>query len=243
MMPAEMMPPGMAAPTILDVGDPVDDINWRHGDRVLARWWDLFWYPGSILAIGTKGFHILFDDGDQRIVTDLGIMPLAVDEGEEIFLRPKNQPQRIYVPGRVTQSRGEMLDVELEDGTTETNQRISRARLWRCPVGIANFAFEEGDRAFAADIDGFTYPAEILSVDGDKIVVHFLDGPERMLTPELIRRLDLAVGSRVECRWKGGPQYFPGKIDQADGDRIHVAYDDGDQEWTTIRLVRVVPKK
>jgi hypothetical protein len=28
-----------------------------------------------------------------------------------------------------------------------------------------------------------------------------------------------------------------------EGDRIHLAYDDGDKEWTTVRLVRLLPRE
>lgn len=235
--------PGMPAPRpILDVGPARDDPNWRVGDRVLARWWDLFWYPGSLLAIGEKGYHVLFDDGDQRIVAELHLMPLAVEEGETVFARPKNQPQRIYFPATVSRVRGEVIDVDFEDGNSEANLRVSRVRFWRCPVGFGSFAFEEGDRILAQDIDAFTYPAEIVSVDGDKVIVQFLDGPERMLTPELIRRFDLGVGMAVEGRWKGGQQYFSGKIAKLEGERVLVKYDDGDEEWSSIRLLRLPPR-
>jgi hypothetical protein len=232
--------PPMGPAHIPDVGEPVADSNWRVGDRVLGRWFDFFWYPATILALGVKGYHLLFDDGDQRVVQDQGLMPLDVEEGEEIFIRPKSQPQRIYTPARVLRVDGESLDVELEDGTQESNQKISRARLWRCPVGVKSFLFADGDRVLAQDIDGFTYPGEILSVDHDKVIVHFLDGPERMLTPELIKPFDLNAGATVQCRWKGGQVYFSGKITQLDGDRVQIAYDDGDNEWTTVRLVRLL---
>lgn len=227
---------------ILDGGAPRDDPNWRTGDRVLARWWDLFWYPGSLLAIGEIGFHVLFDDGDQRIVNDMHLMPLAIEEGEQIFARPKNQPQRIYFPATVSRVKGEVMDIEFDDGNSEANLRVSRARFWRCPVGFGSFAFDEGERVLAQDIDGFTYPAEIVSVDGDKIIVQFLDGPERMLTPELIRRFDLKTDLVVECRWKGGQRYFPGKIAKLESDRVFMKYEDGDEEWTNIRLVRLPPR-
>lgn len=236
-------PPVVTGPQgTLDVGEPRDDPNWRVGDRVLARWWDFFWYPGSLLGIGDKGFHVLFDDGDQRVVEELHLMALAVEEGEALFVRPKNQPQRIYMPATVTRVKGEVIDVDFEDGNSEANTRVSRARFWRCPVGYANFSFEEGDRVLGQDMDGFTYPAEIVSIDNDKVIVQFLDGPERMLTPELIRKFAIEVGMAVQCRWKGGQQYFPGRIAAVDKERMHVHYDDGDQEWTSVRLVRLPPR-
>lgn len=228
----------------LDLGAPVKDSNWRVGDRVLARWLDFFWYPGTILNQGERGIHVLFDDGDQRVVQDLMVMPLAIEEGEQLYIRPKSEPQRLYTPATVLRVHGETLDVEFEDATHENNTRVSRARFWRCPVGVPSFNFEEGDRVLAYDCDECVYPAEIVTIeDDDRIVVQYLDGPERMLTPELIRRFDVKPGLKVECRYSGGPNFFPGTLNKVEGERIHIKYDDGDDEWTSIRLFRIPPKR
>ncbi|MCI0637452.1 MAG: hypothetical protein L0Y72_27780 [Gemmataceae bacterium] len=238
----EELPAGTPAPAKqnVDLGAPADLGDWRTGDRVLARWLDFFWYPGTILGMGAKGAHILYDDGDQRLVQENHLMPLTVEEGEQIFIRPKNEPQRVYSNATVVQVDGERIDVEFEeDGRRETNTKVSRARFWRCPVGVKSFPFEEGDRVLAYDSDECVYPAEIVSIQDDRVIVQYLDGPERMLTPELIKRFDLRVGAKIECRWKGGPNYFPGVLSKLEGERIHVNYDDGDQEWTSVRLVRL----
>jgi hypothetical protein len=228
----------------LDLGEPVKDTNWRIGDRVLARWLDFFWYPGTILAIGERGIHVLYDDGDQRIVQEIMLMPLVLEEGEHLYVRPKNEPQRIYSPATVLRVEGERLDVEFEDATHETNTRVTRARLWRCPVGTGSFNFEEGDRVLAYDCDECIYPAEIVCIEDDqRIIVQYLDGPERMLTPELIKRFDVKAGLKIECRFSGAPHFFPGTLDKVDGERIHVKYDDGDEEWTSIRLFRIPAKR
>jgi hypothetical protein len=194
--------------------------------------------------MGTRGLHILYDDGDQHIVPESAIMPLAVEEGEQIFIRAKSEPQKIYTPATVTRVHGETLDVDLEDGGQETNTRVSRARLWRCPVGVPAFPFEEGDRVLALDCDLCVYPAEIVAIqDETRVVVQYLDGPERMLTPELIKRFEVKPGLKIESRWSGGPHFFPGTLNKVDGERIFVKYDDGDEEWTSIRLFRIPPKK
>ena len=228
----------------VDLGEPVKDSNWRIGDRVLARWLDFYWYPGTILGMGERGNHILFDNGDQHIVPEIAIMALTVEEGEEIFIRPKTEPQRLYTQASVTRVKGETIDVDLEDGTQETNTRISRARFWRCPVGVPSFPFDEGDRVLAYDGDLCIYPAEIISIqDEERVLVQYLDGPERMLTPELVKRYDVRTGTKIECRFGGGPHYFPGTLNKIDGERIFVKYEDGDEEWTSIRLFRIPPKK
>ena len=235
----EPPPPSGPVKLAVDVGEPVEEGNWRVADRVLARWLDFYWYPGTILAMGQKGFQILYDDGGQLVVPEQALMPLMVEEGEHIFIRPKNEPQRIYSPAVVTRVAGETLDVEMEDGTRETNTKVSRVRLWRSPVGAGAFPFEEGDRVLAYDGDGCIYPAEILSIQDERIIVQYLDGPERMLTPELVKKFNLPAGIRVECRWKAGPNYLPGVLAKMDGDRVQIHYDDGDQEWTSVRLVRI----
>jgi hypothetical protein len=227
---------------LVDVGEPIDGGAWRVGDRVLARWYDFYWYPGTILTIGTKGYHILYDDGDQRVVRDLALAPLTIDEGEHIQIRPKNQPDRVYANATVTHVDGESLEVMYEDDEHEANTRVSRARFWRCPVTTRPFSFEEGDRVLAHDVDEYIYPAEIVTVHDDRVIVQFADGPQRMLTPELIRRYELRPGCRIECRWKAGPHHFPGILAQLDGERVYVHYDDGDKEWTSVRLIRIKPE-
>ena len=223
----------------VDLGESVELGDWRAGDRVLARWLDFYWYPGTIFATGSKGIQILYDDGDQQVVQEAYLMPLLVEEGEQVFVRPKDEPQLIYSPAMVSRVDGEIFDVAFDDGHMETNLRVSRARFWRCPAGIRPLSFDEGDRVLAFDRDGFIYPAEIVSAQDDKVVVQYLDGPQRMLTPELVRRFELSAGTKVECRWKAAPNYFPGKINSIDGERVHIRYDDGDEEWTSIRLIRI----
>ena len=228
----------------LDLGEPVKDSNWRIGDRVLARWLDFFWYPGTILNLGERGLHVLFDDGDQRIVQDIMLMPLVLEEGESLYIRPKNESQRLYSPATVLRVNGERIDVEFEDATHETNTRVTRARFWRCPVGVPVINFEEGDRVLAYDCDECVYPADVVAIEDDeRIIVQYLDGPERMLTPELVKRFDVRPGLKVECRWSGGPHFFPGTIAKVEGERLHVKYEDGDDEWTSIRLFRIPAKR
>lgn len=244
MMPGQMMPGPMMGgpgPQVLEVGDPVDDLNWRVGDRVLARWVDLYWYPANLLAIGVKGYHVLYDDGDQRVVQEAQLMPLSFEEGEKIYAPRKGHPPKTYAVGTIARVAGEVVDIDFEDGERENNVRVSRARFWRSPVSMANFAFEEGERVLGSDPDGFAYPGDIVSIEDERIVVHYLDGLECALTPELIRRFQLTVGMPIQCRWKAGQQFFPGKLAALDGERVRIAYDDGDEEWTSVRLIRVPP--
>ncbi|MBM4069210.1 MAG: hypothetical protein FJ271_09735 [Planctomycetes bacterium] len=85
----------------------------------------------------------------------------------------------------------------------------------------------------------FFYPAVIRLQEGDKYHVLFDDGDQALVTAKQIAPLDIKAGSRVFGRYKGGPAYFPGEVDEQDGARIHIKYDDGDEEWSTISMVRV----
>lgn len=234
----------------LPKGKSLQEWNWCAGDRVLARWLDFFWYPGTILNIirpesadESAVYHILYDDGDQLLVPHLALMPLTVAKGDNVFVRPKTEPHRIYPPATVTAVKGEKMDVVFSDGKKESSIRVSRARFWRCPVKLEATAFEEGDRVLAYDCDGFTYPSDVLSIKDDAVIVQYLDGSERMVTPDMVTKFDLHVGDRVECRWKGDSAYYPGKITELVGDRVYISYDDGDKEWTTVRLLRLPEQK
>lgn len=65
------------------------------------------------------------------------------------------------------------------------------------------------------------------------------NGDQATVTVKQIAPLDIQVGSRVFGRWRNGPAYFPGRVDKQDAEKIHIKYDDGDEEWTTISMVRV----
>jgi hypothetical protein len=209
------------------------------GDRVLGRWLDLWWYPATILYEENGRYQVQFDDGDQGLLMDNQILPLQPEVGEAVQCRPKEEVQLRYRPGRITRVAGEVLDVEFDDGDGETNTSVSRVRLWRCPVVVTDFPFHEGDRVLGALPDGYLYPADLLISDSDRVVLQFLNGIQGAVTPELVSALSVETGMRVEGRWRGGQEYFPGEIDRLKGERLHVRYDDGDEEWTTVRLIRI----
>lgn len=42
---------------------------------------------------------------------------------------------------------------------------------------------------------------------------------------------DYELGTRIFGKWKGGNCWFPGRIDEVDGKRYFIRYNDGDTEW------------
>lgn len=97
-----------------------------------------------------------------------------------------------------------------------------------------------GKRVLAQWDDGFWYPATVKARGPRGIQVTYDDSSEGEVPPDQIRDLDLKAGDRIFVRWQGGPSYFPGRLVKRGGEKIHVKYDDGHEETTTISMVRVI---
>jgi hypothetical protein len=211
---------------------------WTAGDRIFACWHDLFWYPGVVLAVNGEQYHVLHDDGKQDVVTADRLRAVEIDAGERVFCRWKGGPE--FFPGEITERQGELIHVQYDDGDEEaTSIRLVRLQRddWFPPSELANV--KEGDRVLGCWFDSHWYPGVVLSVEGKRVRVLFDDGDQGLLTPDKVRDLDIKVGDRVACRFKGGPAYYPGEVTKKNGEVIHIHYDDGKEETTSIRLVRL----
>ena len=82
--------------------------------------------------------------------------------------------------------------------------------------------------------DPYWYPAVISQRVGDDISLRYDDGDVGVQPARNVRRFAWADGTRLECRFAGGPTWYPGVIAQMAPDRYHinVRYDDGDVEDT-----------
>jgi hypothetical protein len=102
-------------------------------------------------------------------------------------------------------------------------------------------SWKPGDRVLAhwPKEVSWWYPASVLETNGDKIHVRFDDGDQSWLSPDQVVTLEIAPGSRVFGRWKNGALYYPGTVTASKGDELHIRYDDGDEEWTHVRSIRV----
>ena len=83
------------------------------------------------------------------------------------------------------------------------------------------------------------YPGVVVSDAGTAKEVVFDDGGRATVTDDQIIALNIAAGNRLYCRWKGGQQYYGGVVSSAAGSCIHVDYDDGDKESTSVSMVRI----
>ena len=205
---------------------------------MLAVWpvEQIYWYPATVRRSTASWVEVSYDDGHKARVKASEVSEIDIEVGSRVYARFKGGPT--YMPAEVTQINGEKIRVAYDDGGTEATT-ISVVRVMRGPG--ANIHWEYGDRTLAAYDPPFYYPATLTEIDGDMVKVEFDDGDHIELPRVLLRPLDLKESDPVYCRWKGGPAYFPARIEEMGGEDIFVKYHDGRAERTTIRMVRVVP--
>ena len=96
-------------------------------------------------------------------------------------------------------------------------------------------AQQRGDWVLARWQGGpYWFPCVIESREGTMLSIAYDDGTKETLALDKVRPYDWALGTRIQCRWKGGGEWYAGKITaiSRDGVTIDVAYDDGDKEQT-----------
>ena len=78
----------------------------------------------------------------------------------------------------------------------------------------------------------YWFPGVVQARDGDSIRVLYDDGTTETLPSSRVRPYSWALGTRVECRWANGNEWYPGRITgiSKDGTQLDIQYDDGDRE-------------
>lgn len=102
--------------------------------------------------------------------------------------------------------------------------------------------WKEDARALAQKNDQYWYLATVREVDSSqhRYSVEFADGSSAWVVAAQMLPDDIIVGDRISANWKGEGTYYWGKITERNGNDIHISYDDGSEEETTIEVVRVV---
>lgn len=110
----------------------------------------------------------------------------------------------------------------------------AEAAAWKASYRV--LAMKEGDV--------YWYPATVLSKSGQDYEVLFEDdGRTEKAAAARLMKNDIGTKSDVFVRWKKQPIYYFGQVTKKDGERLFVHYDDGDEEWTTTGMVKVVRGK
>ena len=79
---------------------------------------------------------------------------------------------------------------------------------------------------------GYWYPGVVEKVAGGKVTIVYDDKDRETVAAGDVRPYDWTIGKKVECNFKGSGEWFPGKITSLGGEKIGIAYDDGDKETT-----------
>lgn len=219
----------------LAVRSPAD---WRLGHRVFACWMDLFWYSGSVLGVDGDRVSVVFDHGGHAVLPASQVRALDLEEGDPVWGR--YQAGAEFFTGKVARRDGEIVEIHYDDGDQETTLiRLLRLERDEWLPDLEPPDLGTGDRVLACWFDGFWYPGVILAIEGKRVHVLFDDNDQAHLTWDKVGPLEVHVGDKVFCRWKGGPFYHPGQIVRQKGERLFIQYEDGRDEWTSVRLIRL----
>lgn len=95
-------------------------------------------------------------------------------------------------------------------------------------------AYQSGEWVLGKYRNGtYWYPGIVQSDQGGKVTVAYDDGDRETLLSNQVKNYTWKVGTQVECRWKNGDKWYPGKITALQGSAVSIAYDDGDRENTS----------
>ncbi|RZA18308.1 MAG: hypothetical protein EOP93_11540 [Lysobacteraceae bacterium] len=78
----------------------------------------------------------------------------------------------------------------------------------------------------------YWFPGVVQERSGDKITIRYDDGTSETVSAKRVRPYTWKLGTRVECRWADGTEWYTGQIAgiSNDGSQLDIKYDDGDRE-------------
>lgn len=79
---------------------------------------------------------------------------------------------------------------------------------------------------------GYRFPGIAEKVGNGKVTIRYDDGDRETVAIGDVRPYDWMIGMKVECNFKGQGDWYPGTIASLAGEKIGIAYDDGDKETT-----------
>jgi hypothetical protein len=194
---------------------------------------DSLWYPGTIDKEEGGKVLVRFLDGDTQWLEKAKTGRFALAAGDRVYGNWKDKGT--YYAGAIGQIDGDKIRINYDDGDTEdTTLKALRMNLDNPAMRKA------GMRVMAYwQADGHWYPAEIKEIKDGSCKVLWDDGISKWLEPNQVSRYTIKTGDKVQGNWKNGGLYFRGKVTSKKDKEIHIVYDDGDEEDTTIDMVRM----
>jgi Domain of unknown function (DUF4537) len=204
-----------------------NDVRW------FARWEsDGFSYPCTIEKDEDGKFYIRYSDGTEEWAPHWRVGKANIRVGQVVYGNWQNKG--LYYEGTVSSRKGDRIHIAYEDGDEE-DTTIGRIRLkLESPD-----AKEVGCRVFGRwSVDGYWYPGTVKEIKDGKYLVRFDDKDKAWLSDDEVAGYQPTFGDRVEGDWLGKGKFYSGKITKRNGEKIHIEYDDGDYEDTTISYLR-----
>jgi hypothetical protein len=78
----------------------------------------------------------------------------------------------------------------------------------------------------------YWFPGVVESIGNGTVTVRYDDGDVETVGTSAVRPYDWMIGMTVECNFQGSGEWYSGKIASLAGEKIGIAYDDGDKETT-----------
>ena len=79
---------------------------------------------------------------------------------------------------------------------------------------------------------GYWFPGVLEQVGNGQVTIRYDDGDRETVGMDKVRPYDWTIGMKVECNFQGQGKWYSGKIASLAGEKIGIAYDDGDKETT-----------
>lgn len=115
--------------------------------------------------------------------------------------------------------------------------RLGSAHLIPTTNGPRNW--REGERVFAPWEENWLYPGVIRCIDEEVAFIRFDDGDRALRLIQDLEPLRINNGFRVYARRnKASHLYYPATVLEVEGENLHLEYEDGEQEWTTVSYIR-----
>jgi hypothetical protein len=197
------------------------------GARVEGRWQEQStWYPGTVAKDnGDNTYHVKFDDNTEDAkepawhmkAEDAGV-PRAV--GDRVGVR-NNSSLTTRIATVLAVNADKTYKLQFDDETEPTNnvrQSYIKDLKW------------ETDDSCEAEYFGNYYPATVVQTNADgtvKVKYHESTGiPEANVAADTIRCETFHVGQRVEIRWHGGSNGYPGQVTADNGNETYAVHFD-----------------
>jgi hypothetical protein len=79
---------------------------------------------------------------------------------------------------------------------------------------------------------GYWFPGVVEKAQGGRITIRYDDGDRETVDLADVRPYNWMIGMKVQCNFRGRGDWYDGTIASLAGEKIGIAYDDGDKETT-----------